>query len=203
MRKWYQNKSITSKLVISFTAAGVFAVLLFLLALGGNFGLALLDPLAAAVVAAVLLILTAGVAFLTIRYFKINVVGYIAGLTIGLDKLTDGNLSYFDNDGNYDADSKDETERLAAAFVRLVVSSREKVADANQIASGDLTTHIHIKCDEDELGQALLDLVHNTYRTVSAIAKAADQVASAPAWWRIPAWPCLRAPRCRPARFSS
>ncbi len=178
MRKWYQNKSITSKLVISFATAGVFAVLLFLLALSGNFGFALLEPLAATVAAAVLLVLTAGVAFLTIRYFKRNVVGYIAGLTIGLDKLTDGNLSYFDNDGNYNADSKDETERLAAAFVRLVVSSREKVADANQIASGDLTTHIHIKCDEDELGQALLDLVHNTYRTVSAIAKAADQVAS-------------------------
>lgn len=178
MRQWYKNKSVTGKLLIGFISSGVLSFLLFLTALGGIFDIAGFQSIWAAAAALALLLLIAAVAFFTVRYFKNNTVAYIAGLTIGIDKLTDGHLSYFDNDGNYNAESKDETEKMASAFVRLVNSSREKVSDTNQIADGDLTTHIHIRRDEDELGQALLNLVHNTHRVVSAIAAAADQVAS-------------------------
>lgn len=178
MPKWYIKKSITAKLIISFVASGILSVLLCLFALATTLGVVSVRPLWSVIIVAVLAGGIFAVAFFSIRYFKENVVGYVAGLTIGLDKLTDGHLSYFDNDSEYGKDTKDETELLAAAFVRLVVSSREKVADTNQIADGDLTTHIHINCDEDELGQALLHLVHNTHRVVSAIVAASDQVAS-------------------------
>ncbi len=103
---------------------------------------------------------------------------------MGLDKLTDGELAYFDNDGNYNKDSKDETERIAAAFVRLVFATREKVADTKQIADGDLTTHIHIKCDGDVLGTALLELVHNMHRVVSSISRRPTRSRRAQALWR-------------------
>jgi methyl-accepting chemotaxis protein len=178
MPKWYKKKSITAKLIISFVVSGILSVLLCLFALATTLGVVSIRPLWGVVIVAVLAGGIFTVAFFSIRYFKNNVVAYVAGLTTGIDKLTDGHLSYFDNDSEYGKDTKDETELLAAAFVRLVVSSREKVADTNQIADGDLTTHIHIKCDEDELGQALLHLVHNTHRVVSAIVAAADQVSS-------------------------
>ncbi|NLT13236.1 MAG: methyl-accepting chemotaxis protein [Clostridiales bacterium] len=178
MKKWYAKKSIARKLISSFIAMGIFILVLCLLALNGAAPVVRLSSLTVIVLTGVLLLLCLAVAYMTVRYFKRNVVGYIVGLTTGLDKLTDGELAYFDNDGSYDRNSKDETERIAAAFVRLVLASREKVADTKQIADGDLTTHIHIKCDGDMLGAALLDLVHNTHRVVSSIFSAADQVAS-------------------------
>jgi methyl-accepting chemotaxis protein len=178
MKKWYAKKSIKMKLVSSFVALGVLILVLCLLALNGIWQIAALGPLTVIIVVIVLFLLCCAVAYMTTRYFNRNVVGYIVGLTMGLDKLTDGELAYFDNDGNYNKDSKDETERIAAAFVRLVYASREKVADTKQIANGDLTTHIHIKCDGDVLGAALLELVNNMHRVVSSIYAAADQVAS-------------------------
>jgi methyl-accepting chemotaxis protein len=178
MKKWYAKKSITHKLVTSFIALGVFILVLCLLALNSIRPIFALSTLTIIIIVAAAFLLCLAVAYMTTRYFKRNVVGYINGLTMGLDKLTEGALSYFNNDGSYDKDSKDETERIAAAFVRLVFASREKVADTKQIADGDLTTQIHIKCDDDVLGNALLELVHNMHRVVSSIFAAADQVAS-------------------------
>jgi methyl-accepting chemotaxis protein len=178
MKTWYKNMSIIAKLITSFTAVGVFVLILCLLTLNSLLPVVKLGGLAELISVIVLFLLCFFIAFLTIRYFKKNVVAFISGLTSGLDKLTEGNLAYFNNDSAYDRNSRDETECLAAAFVRLVFASREKVADTKQIADGDLTTQIHINCDEDVLGQALLDLVHNMHRVVSSIFAAADQVAS-------------------------
>ncbi|NMA24298.1 MAG: methyl-accepting chemotaxis protein [Clostridiales bacterium] len=178
MKKWYAKKSIAGKLVTSFIAMGVMIIVLCLLTLNGAGLVFRLSGITAAVITGAVILLCLAVAYMTIRYFKNNIVGYIEGLTIGLDKLTNGELAYFDDDRFYDRNSKDETERIAAAFVQLVIATREKVADTKQIADGDLTTHIHVKCDGDVLGAALLDLVHNMHRLVSSIYSAADQVAS-------------------------
>lgn len=178
MKKWYAKKSITQKLLTSFITIGIFILVLCLLALNSIKPVIAIGSLAELITVIVLFLLCFAVGYMSIRYFKKNIVGYIVGLTMGLDKLTEGDLGYFNNDAEYDKNHKDETIRIAAAFVRLLFATREKVADTKQIADGDLTTHIHIKCDGDVLGQALLELVNNTHRIVSSIYAAADQVAS-------------------------
>lgn len=178
MRNWYRRLKIASKLSFDFIIIGIAVILLSLLALGGVNGVNVLGATAGTIVTIVLFLIILLVALLTIRYFKRKTAAYIAGLTVGIDKLCDGNLAYFNNDPNYDKTSKDETIRQALAFLRLVGSLREKVSDARQIAQGDLTTQIHLRCDEDQLGQALLELVHNMHRVVSSVISTADQVAS-------------------------
>lgn len=178
MGKWYKNKSITQKLVTSFIAIGLLLLILCLIALNDIKRIIALGDLTVFIAVISIVLLCFAVAFFTVRYFKKNVVAYIVGLAAGIDKLTDGDLAFFNNDRAYDGNSKDETERIAASFVRLLFATREKVADTKQIAEGDLTTQIHIKCNGDLLGQALLELVHNTHRVVSTIYAAADQVAS-------------------------
>jgi methyl-accepting chemotaxis protein len=130
------------------------------------------------IIMVVLVLVIAAIAFLSIRYFKKNTVAYIEGMTIGIEKLVEGNLSYFDNDLIIDMKSKDETEKQAHSFQRLVNATREKVRNTRQIAGGDLTTWISINSDEDQLGNALLDLVHNTHRVVRAMVTAADEVST-------------------------
>ena len=178
MKTWYKKLSITHKLLFSSCLSGVLVLLYGLFALGGLSGVVTVNSLTAGIVTAVFIVLAFSILFFTVRYFKKNTAAYVAGLTRGIEKLVDGNLAYFDNDPNFDSTSKDETIRQAIAFIKLVNSAREKVADTRQIAGGDLTTHIHIRCDEDELGQALLELVHNTHRVVSTISSTAGQVAS-------------------------
>ena len=178
MKTWYRRLRIAKKLLFSCLLTGVLVLVFCLLALGGLSGAVNISPLSGVISAAVFIVLVFLIWFFTIRYFAKNTAAYVAGLTAGMEKLVDGNLSYFDNDPTYDTESKDETVKQAIAFIKLVNSSREKVADTRQIAGGDLTTHIHIRCDEDELGQALLDLVHNMHRMVSTISSTAGQVAS-------------------------
>lgn len=178
MSKWYRNKSIAGKLISSFIAIGLCILVLCLLTLNSIKPVVPIGGLTVLILVIVLFLLSFGITFFTIRYFKRSVVGYIVGLTMGLDKLTEGDLVFFNDDREYNGNSKDETERIAAAFCRLLYATRDKVADTKQIADGDLTTQIHIKCDQDVLGAALLDLVHNMHRVVSSIYSAADQVAS-------------------------
>jgi methyl-accepting chemotaxis protein len=178
MKKWYRNLSLTGKLVFGFVIVGIALILLCLLALNGVWHAFTFSAVLQYIVIAGLFLICFFTAFITTRYFKKSVAAYIVGLTAGMNILADGNLSYFDNDPDYDKNSKDETVRQAYAFVQLVHSAREKVADARQIAEGDLTTHIHVRCDKDELGNALLELVHNMHRVVSAISSAAEQVSS-------------------------
>ncbi len=102
----------------------------------------------------------------------------LEGMTLGLQKMTEGDLSYFDNDMIIGKDTKDELILHSAYFLDLLFATREKVSDTNQIASGDLTTQIHVRCPNDQLGNALNELVHNTHQIVSAISVTADQVAS-------------------------
>lgn len=178
MKQWYRRLAISSKLAFGFGIIGIIILLLSLLALNGTTHTVSINALTQFSIIAVLFVLSVLTAFFTVRYFKKKVAAYLVGLAVGMDKLSDGYLAYFNSDPVFDESSRDETEKQAIAFLKLVKCSREKVSNARQIAEGDLTTHIHIKCDEDELGKALLDMVHNTHSVVSAISSAADQVSS-------------------------
>ncbi len=115
-------------------------------------------------------------------YFPLFLGSYIKapleGMTFGLKKLANGDLSYFDNDVAVDSNTHDEMMLHACTFVALLNATREKVADAEQIANGDLTTWIHKKSAKDMLGNALIDVVENTNMTVSSIAATAEQVSA-------------------------
>ena len=178
MKKKFNRLSITHKLLFGFAIDGVLLVLLCLLTLGIIYRMVPFNALICSIITAALFVLIVLNSWLTIRRVKKRTVPYIVGLTMGIKKLVDGNLSYFNNDPHYDVSSKDEMVKMALTFIELVNSIREKVADTRQLANGDLTTHIHLRCDEDDLGQALIELVNNTHRVVSTISATADQVAS-------------------------
>ena len=67
---------------------------------------------------------------MTIRYFKNNIVGYRRSDNRSRQAHQRG-AGLLDDD-RFDRNSKDETERIAAAFVQLVIATREKVADTKQ-----------------------------------------------------------------------
>ncbi|WP_073082325.1 methyl-accepting chemotaxis protein [Sporobacter termitidis] len=102
----------------------------------------------------------------------------IEGMTVGLNKMTEGDLTYFDSDMVIDPNTHDEMMLHGYTFIKLLNATREKVADTKQMAAGDLTTQVHIQCQKDLLGNALQELVDNTHRIVSAISVTAEQVAS-------------------------
>jgi methyl-accepting chemotaxis protein len=178
MKKWYRDLSIKNKLVLCFVLTGILTIAIGLISVLRGFNIIEINGLTLLIILAVLTLADFVVSYFTFRYFKKKIVAYIIGLTVGIDKISEGHLAYFNNDMKFDGKSKDETVKQAEAFVRLVVKTREKVADAKQIADGDLTTQIHKNSDVDELGCALLELVHNTHRVVSTIVAASDQVAS-------------------------
>lgn len=177
-KTWFARLSITGKLIFRFLLAGAIAFLLALMGVNSVFSIIALDTLVSLIVLGVLVLAFVAVVFFSVRFFKRNIVAYISGLAIGIDTLAEGNLAYFDNDLNIDDKSKDETELQAAAFLRLVNATRQKVQDTKQIAGGDLTTWIHINSDNDLMGNALLDLVHNTNKVVRAMVTAANEVTS-------------------------
>ena len=63
----------------------------------------------------------------------------LEGMTVGLKKMTEGDLSYFDNDVEVSKDTKDEMNLHAYYFVELLNATRAKVADTKKMAAGDLT----------------------------------------------------------------
>ena len=102
----------------------------------------------------------------------------LEGMTFGLQKMSEGDLSYFDNDMIISKDTHDELMLHSAHFIDLLFATREKVSDTINIAAGDLTTQVHTRCPNDQLGNALKNLVDNTHQIVSAIAVTSEQVAS-------------------------
>lgn len=160
---------------ILFTAAVVYGIIGYV---GLYFQEASFDWLLKAIIMCVLAILGIVSVFYFSRVLGMYMKTPLEGMTVGLKELVVGNLSYFDNDMELSLDTHDEMMIHAYHFLELVYATREKVADAEQIARGDLTTQIHIKCDKDQMGNALAALVRNTHQTVSSIAATAEQVAS-------------------------
>lgn len=174
MKRWFKKLSISSKLLFSNICNGIFCLFLCLLALN----IIVLNPLAKLIAVILLFLLIILTSFLTVGFFRKNNVKRILLLTEAIHKLSDGDLDYFATIKQNDTSSKDEVDRQTIALRKLVQNTMEKVSDAKQIAEGDLTRQIHINCDGDKMGYALLSLIHNTHGVVSAIYSAADQVAS-------------------------
>ena len=126
----------------------------------------------------VLFIWFAVVAAYAIYYVRKQLRPFLKGLMGGIERLAEGDLDYFGGGLDIDETSKDETHLLTRKFTDLVRNTRDKVEDARAIADGDLTKYLHVINDRDVLGNALLDMIHNLHRVISAISAAADQVAS-------------------------
>ncbi len=72
---------------------------------------------------------------------------------------------------------RDEIGSLAAAFKKVVDSTKIQAAAAQQIADGDLTVAIDVRSDKDILGISLSGLVENLNQLVLSIVTSAEQVA--------------------------
>lgn len=108
--------------------------------------------------------------------------GFITSVTNDIYKIADGDLEYFHNspeeDLSINKECRDETIAQKKALLRLLSTMRDKVNDAKQVASGNLTTQIHINGDKDLLGNAMLEMVINTHRVVNTIVDAGDNIAT-------------------------
>jgi methyl-accepting chemotaxis protein len=72
--------------------------------------------------------------------------------------------------------SKDELGRLADAFRRLGEYVRDMAAVAHDIASGDLTTRVPVRGEQDVLGGAMTGMVARTRTVVDEIRTASGQL---------------------------
>jgi len=174
----FRMMSLTSKALLCFALLTVSAILLVLLAVIDIRGLLSLSNMVYYIIVGVVCAWFLFVCAYSYIYVDRSVAKYLLGLGFGINKLAEGDLAYFDNDLVIDERTKDETHLLALAFLGLVNNTRNKVIDARAIADGDLTAFLHVNSDQDVLGNALLTMIHNLHRVVSAISAAADQVAS-------------------------
>ena len=178
--KGFVKLRLGSKILVCMLLTAAFflaSVIVGIIAVNGNGsggGSALTVTLVMGVLALLGIILTVYFSRYMGKYLKAP----LEGMTFGLQKMTEGDLSYFDNDMVISKDTHDEMMLHCAYFIDLLFSLREKVSDTKQLAAGDLTTQVHIRCKNDLLGNALQETVSNTHRIVSAISAAADQVAS-------------------------
>lgn len=174
--KWYTTSTILAKHLLCFLFTAAFSVaagLVAILTLAGQNGQALTLIIIAALVA-INLILSIHFSLSLNKALKYG----LDGMTIGLDKLAEGDLAYFNSDLVIPPGSKDGVTLLAYSFFRLLAYTREIVKNTKQVAAGDLTTKIHVTSEKDMLGKALTELVSNTHQAVSAISVTADQVSS-------------------------
>lgn len=74
------------------------------------------------------------------------------------------------------ADRKDEIGALARAFHRMITSLREQVLLVQDIAAGDLTGSVRPQSPNDDLGNALVDMVAHLSALVSEVHKSGIQV---------------------------
>jgi len=175
--------SISSKITVCFSVVEAIALIMGLVSALYISRMISTDIRARILIIALVVLTVAGVVAAAFFVKRLSAVtsGFMEGVTDGLYKMADGNLDYFRDlsEKNWitEKDSKDETVRQQDALKKLLISTREKVADAKQVASGDLTTQIHIKSDRDLLGNAMLDMVINTHRVVNTIVSAANNIA--------------------------
>jgi len=74
--------------------------------------------------------------------------------------------------------TKDELGKLAAAFAKLIDTTREQVSTIEHIADGDLTVSIPIRSEKDLLGKKLSEMVQSLNNLVMNISSAAEQVSA-------------------------
>jgi methyl-accepting chemotaxis protein len=74
---------------------------------------------------------------------------------------------------------KDEVGILARSFQSIIAYQNQMAETARSIAAGDLTVFVQPKSDEDELGQAFVQMISNLRRMISGISDNAAQLSSA------------------------
>jgi methyl-accepting chemotaxis protein len=122
-----------------------------------------------------IIVVAAGIALSVVLGVYISRI--IGKLLLKMAEIAD-RLAVGDVDVAIEADSRDEGGRLADAFDKLVKSTKQQVKATQMIASGDLTTEIEIRSNNDLLGRGLTDLVDNLNHLVITIVNASEQVAS-------------------------
>lgn len=88
--------------------------------------------------------------------------------------IAEGNLEI-----NLDIESKDEIGNLADSFRKLLKANKEIVDKAKLVSNGDLTVTLQMRCEKDELNQALSSMVQRLNEIVAQILESAQNVASA------------------------
>lgn len=114
------------------------------------------------------------------------VIAIILGLFISniigkpITKMVDAanRLALGDVDVSVEAETKDETGKLAQAFGRMINSIREQALVVEKIASGDLTVQAKVRSDKDLLGKKLNELIRTNNETLGNINAVARQVAT-------------------------
>lgn len=181
--KRFTKASLGSKILVCFLISAVFMVasciygILGILSLGTG-GTSTPKTLVIIILMAVLELVGIALGFYLSRFMGLYLKRPLEGMTVGLNKMVEGDLSYFNNDMVISADTHDEMMLHGHTFINLLNATREKVADTKQMAAGDLTTKVHIRCNNDLLGNALQELASNTHQIVSAISVASEQVTS-------------------------
>jgi len=174
----FENMSVSIKLGVAFVCLEFLALAMCLLGAVFIVRMTAFDPTAkiALVVLAVLAAASVAATVVLLKIVSAKICSSITEVTNNLLVLADGDLEGF-AEIEVNKDSKDETVIQQVALYKLLHSLKEKVYAAKQVASGDLTTKIHISSEHDILGSAMLDIVINTHRVVDAIVSAADKIA--------------------------
>lgn len=97
----------------------------------------------------------------------------IGKLVIAAEKLALGDM-----DIERSVFTKDEIGQLAAAFEKVVRSTREQAETVQRIADGDLTADVQVRSEKDLLGQKLSEMVGSLNNLVLNISAAAEQVSA-------------------------
>jgi len=88
-------------------------------------------------------------------------------------------LALGDVDVRIDLDTRDELGALAQAFRAMIEVLKERAAEAQKIAAGDLTLIVKANSDQDLLGQSFIQVVEALRRTVNDIRAIAGEVGAA------------------------
>ena len=78
-----------------------------------------------------------------------------------------------------DLDTRDELGSLAKSFRAMIAVLKERAAEAQSIAAGDMTLEVKTRSEQDLLGKSFVQVVDSLRKTVSDIRTIANEVAAA------------------------
>lgn len=170
MVKKFKNMKISSKLNVSFIIVTLLAVFSTAVADTAIWAARAIMPNAATIIIVASSAMVACIASAIVLAICLkNVIAKpLTYMTVAIDKLAEGDLAYFNNDTEF-GDTNDEGVILAKSLTGLVVNTREKVSDLEQIANGDLTVRIHDKGESDVMGKALIAMINNLHKMIKNI----------------------------------
>ena len=115
----------------------------------------------------------AGLTVLVIAFFIVRDITRPLTQVVGVaNQVSVGNL----NVEPISSDRKDEIGALARAFDRMIMALREQVLLVQDIADGDLTASIKPQSANDDMGNALVEMVEHLSGLVSEVHKSGIQV---------------------------